>query len=43
MPFALHVRSDHRDRTPPLVRLKAVAGPADVGSPCLTVMMPGED
>src|SRR5947209_325255 len=25
VPFALHVRNDNRDRTPPLVRLKAVS------------------
>jgi hypothetical protein len=41
--FALHVRNDHRDGTPPLVRLKAVAGPADDGAPCLTVMTPDGD
>jgi hypothetical protein len=42
MPFAVHVRNDHRDGTPPPVRLKAVAGPDD-GAPCLTVMTPDED
>jgi hypothetical protein len=41
--FGVHVRNDNRDRTPPLVRLWAVCGPADDGSPCITVMMPGED
>jgi hypothetical protein len=41
--FQLHVRNDNRDRTPPLVELKAVCGPNDDGSPCITVMLPGED
>jgi hypothetical protein len=41
--FALHVRNDNRERTPPLVRLKAVAGPDDNGDPCITVMLPTED
>jgi hypothetical protein len=27
--FGVHVRNDSRDRTPPLVRLKAVCGPGD--------------
>jgi hypothetical protein len=43
VPFALHVRNDNRERTPPLVRLKAVCGPGDDGSPCITVMRPDED
>jgi hypothetical protein len=43
VPFALHVRNDNRERTPPLVRLKAVCGPNDDGSPCITVMRPDED
>jgi hypothetical protein len=43
VPFAVHVRNDNRERTPPLLRLKAVAGPADDSSPCLTVMTPDED
>jgi hypothetical protein len=42
VPFALHVRNDNRDRTPPLVRLKALCGPGDDGEPCVTVMMPDE-
>jgi hypothetical protein len=42
-PFALHVRNDNRERTPPLVRLKAVCGPGDGGGPVLTVMRPDED
>jgi hypothetical protein len=41
--FGVHVRNDNRDRTPPLVRLKAVSGPDDDGAPCITVMMPEED
>jgi hypothetical protein len=41
--FAVHVHNDNRDRTPPLVRLKAVNGPGDHGEPVVTVMMPGED
>jgi hypothetical protein len=41
--FAVHVRNDNRERTPPLVRLKAVSGPGDDGEPCITVMLPKED
>jgi hypothetical protein len=41
--FALHVRNDNRDRTPPLVRLKALCGPGDHGEPVITVLMPDED
>ncbi len=41
--FALHVRNDNRDGTPPLVRLKALCGPGDEGEPVVTVMMPDED
>lgn len=41
--FQLHVRNDNRDGTPPLVELKAVCGPGDDGSPCITVMLPEED
>jgi hypothetical protein len=41
--FAVHVRSDNRERTPPLVRLKAVCGPGDDGEPALTVMTTDED
>ena len=41
--FRLHVRNDNRDRTPPLVELKALCGPDDDGNPCITVMAPGED
>jgi hypothetical protein len=41
--FGVHVRNDNRERTPPLVRLKAQCGPGDYGEPVLTVMMPDED
>jgi hypothetical protein len=41
--FALHVRNDNRERTPPLLRLKTVAGPDDNGEPSITVMVPEED
>jgi hypothetical protein len=41
--FGVHVRNDNRERTPPLVRLKALCGPGDDGSPCITVTMPEED
>jgi hypothetical protein len=41
--FAVHVRNDNRERTPPLVRLKAVCGPGDQGEAVVTVMMPNED
>jgi hypothetical protein len=41
--FALHVRNDNKERTPPLVRLKAICGPGDDAEPVLTVTMPNED
>jgi hypothetical protein len=41
--FGVHVRNDNRDRLPPQVRLKAVCGPDDDGSPCITVMLLDED
>jgi hypothetical protein len=41
--FALHVRNDNGERTPPLVRLKAICGPGDHGEPVVTIMMPEED
>jgi hypothetical protein len=41
--FGVHVRNGNRERTPPLVRLKALCGPGDQGEPVLTVMMPDED
>jgi hypothetical protein len=40
--FGVHVRNDNRERTPPLVRLKAVCGPGDDGEPVVTVMLPEE-
>jgi hypothetical protein len=45
MRFQLHVRNDNRDRTPPLVTLKAVCGPRDIDNPtpAITVLMPDED
>ena len=39
--FQLHVRNDNQAPRP--VTLKAVCGPGDDGSPCITVMMPDED
>lgn len=41
--FAVHVRDDNREGTPPLVRLKALCGPGDDGEPVVTVMLPHED
>jgi hypothetical protein len=41
--FGVHVRNDNRERAPPLVRLKALCGPDDDGSPCITVLLPDED
>lgn len=41
--FRLHVRNDNSEDDPPLVTLKAVCGPNDDGSPCLTIMLPDED
>jgi hypothetical protein len=41
--FALRVRNDNRERTPPLVCLKALCGPGDHGEPVVTIMMPEED
>jgi hypothetical protein len=40
--FGVHVRDDNRERTPPLMRLKAVCGPGDAGEPVITVMLPEE-
>jgi hypothetical protein len=40
--FGVHVHNDNRERTPPLVRLKAVCGPGDQGEPVVTVLMPQE-
>jgi hypothetical protein len=41
--FGVHVRNDNRERTPPLVQLKAVCGPGDDGEPVITVILPEED
>jgi hypothetical protein len=41
--FGVHVRQDNSERTPPLVRLKAVCGRGDDGEPVVTVMLPEED
>jgi len=41
--FRLHVRNDNKDRTPPLVTLKAVCGPGDDAAPVITIMLPEED
>jgi Family of unknown function (DUF6573) len=41
--FAVHVRNDNRDATPPLVSLKAICGPGDNAEPVITVMFPDED
>jgi hypothetical protein len=41
--FAVHVRNDNRERTPPLVRLKALCGPGDEGEPVITILTPDED
>jgi hypothetical protein len=41
--YGVHVRNDNRERTPPLVPLKAVCGPGDQGEPVITVMLPEED
>jgi hypothetical protein len=40
--FGVLVRNDNRERTPPLVRLKALCGPGDQGEPVITVMLPDE-
>ena len=41
--FGVHVRNDNRERTPPLVRLKALCGPGDQAEPVVTVTLPDED
>jgi hypothetical protein len=41
--FGVHVRNDNRERTPPVVRLKAACGPADHGGPVISVTMLDED
>jgi hypothetical protein len=40
--FGVHVRQDSKERTSPLVRLKAVCGPGDRGEPVITVLLPEE-
>ena len=41
--FAVHVRNDNEERTPPLVSLYALCGPGDEAEPVVTVMLPHED
>ena len=41
--YGVHVRNDRRERTPPLVRLKALCGPGDDAAPVITIMLPEED
>lgn len=41
--FAVHVRNDNREGTPPLVSLYALCGPGDDAEPVVTVMLPHED
>jgi hypothetical protein len=41
--FGVHVRNDNQERTPPLVRLKALCRTGDQHEPVLTVMLPEED
>jgi hypothetical protein len=41
--FGVHVRNDNRERTPPLIRLKANCGPGDDGEPVVTIMLAEED
>jgi hypothetical protein len=41
--YGVHVRNSNREGTPPLVRVKALCGPNDDGSPCITVLKPDED
>jgi hypothetical protein len=41
--FAVHVRNDNTERTPPQVRLKAICGPGDRGEPVITVTLPDKD
>jgi hypothetical protein len=41
--FGVHVRQGNRERTPPLVRLKALCGPGDSGEPVVTIMLREED
>ncbi len=41
--YLMHVRDDNLDGEPSLVELKALCGPNDDGTPCVTVMLPEED
>jgi hypothetical protein len=41
--FGVHIRNDNRDRTPLLVRLKALCGLGDQGKPVINVVLPEED
>jgi hypothetical protein len=41
--FGVHDHDGNRERTPPLVRPKALCGPGDQGESVLTVMTPDED
>ncbi|MFO0888214.1 MAG: DUF6573 family protein [Isosphaeraceae bacterium] len=41
--FHLHVRNDNAEGEPPVVQLKAVCGPDDDASPCITITLPEED
>jgi hypothetical protein len=45
MLFRFHVRNDNRERTPPLVTLKAVCGALDIDDPrpAITILLPEED
>lgn len=38
--FAVHVRNDNRERTPPLVRLQALCGPGDEGRVIAVLLTP---
>ena len=41
--FAVRVRNDNEERTPPLIQLYALCGPGDDAEPVVTVMLPHED
>jgi hypothetical protein len=41
--FGVHVRDDNSERTPPLVRLRAVCGAGGQGEPVVTIRLPDED
>lgn len=42
LPFRLYVQTE-ANAAPELIELKAVCGPDDDGTPCVTVMLPDED